>query len=82
MDERTRQLHLAAGRAYGRDATCGRKQDYRSEETAAKAATSMMSKGSKNLEPYPCFWCDGWHIGRTMPEDELERFDVKELDTG
>jgi len=82
MDDRTRRLHLAAGRAYGRDATCGTKVDYKSEETAGKAAAGMMSKGSKDLEPYPCFWCDGWHIGRRMSNEELERFTVQENDTG
>lgn len=73
MDEVTRQLHLDAGRRYGREATCGVKIDYKSEASAQRAATKMMAKGSKELEAYPCAWCDGWHIGRKMSEEELYR---------
>lgn len=74
MDDATHQLHLVAGRAYGREATCGKKVDYKSEESADRAAQSMMRKGSKDLEAYPCYWCQGWHIGRAMTDEERGRF--------
>jgi len=74
MDKDTRMMHLAAGMAYGEDATCGSKIDYRSQESADKAAAAMSAKGSKTLEAYPCFWCSGWHIGRAMTDEERERF--------
>lgn len=67
-------MHFQAGLAYGREATCGKKIDYRSEETAAKAAEHMMAKGSKELEAYPCAWCDGWHIGRSMTSKERQQY--------
>ena len=65
-------MHLDAGRRYGRESTCGKKVDYKSEESAARAAEAMSAKADKPLEPYPCFWCDGWHIGRKMAQAELE----------
>lgn len=71
--------HLKAGEIYGLDATCGglekkkkKKIDYKSRESASKAARAMMRKGSKPLEPYPCFWCGGWHIGREMQYEEYK----------
>jgi hypothetical protein len=76
MDEETRAMHLAAGKAYGRGATCGAKVDYTSEDTAQQAAAAMTAKRSddKTLEAYPCYWCCGWHIGRAMTEPEMARF--------
>jgi hypothetical protein len=73
MDPKTHELHLAAGRAYGRDATCGKKVDYKSESTADRAAQAMnkFAKTRHELEAYPCAWCEGWHIGRAMTQEEL-----------
>lgn len=73
-----RAIHLIAGLAYGYNATCGVKIDYRSAETAAKAATQLMEKNRTSrlrspgypLEAYPCPWCLGWHIGRALTTDE------------
>ena len=70
MDQRTYQMHISAGRAYGQEATCGNKIDYGSEFRADKAAAAMMQKGAKRLEAYPCVWCHGWHIGREMTVQE------------
>lgn len=83
MDEAERKLHLVAGVTYGRTATCGSpekpKIDYKSEETAVKAAASLTAKRAdgKVLEAYPCFWCSGWHIGRKMTDEEREQFQDK-----
>lgn len=74
MDTYLRELHLNAGKKAGRDSACGSKINYKSEETASKSAEAMMRKGSKALEPYPCPWCDGWHIGRKMSIEELESY--------
>jgi hypothetical protein len=43
--------------------SCTRKVRYGHKETAERAVSAMMSKGSKPLEPYPCGYCAGWHIG-------------------
>jgi hypothetical protein len=77
MDDRTRQLHLIAGYAAGVEATCGNKQKHESEEAATKAANSLNRSGKARheVEPYPCAWCHGWHIGRRMSDEELHSFE-------
>jgi hypothetical protein len=80
MSEDEHTLHLLAGLIYGRDATCGPedkpKVDYRSIDSAAKAATAMNNrpKVTKILEEYPCPWCGGWHIGRELDREERQYF--------
>ena len=73
MDFETYKLHITAGRAWGQEATCGRKIDYQSEASAQRAAQAMMESGKadKPLEAYPCAWCAGWHIGRATTLEEL-----------
>lgn len=76
MDERIHAAHIAAGRMYGREATCGNKYNHGSEEKAASAAAALMRSGKARhtVEAYPCAWCDGWHIGRRMTMDEMAAF--------
>jgi hypothetical protein len=76
MDDSTMAMHLAAGRAYGEEATCGRKVNYKTEASADRGAAAMTAKRTdgKVLEAYPCWWCKGWHIGRAMGEDERSEF--------
>jgi hypothetical protein len=82
MDNATRRMHLRAGYAYGRDATCGPpekpKQKYHTEETAADAAVRMSTQYGRDLEHYPCYWCGDWHIGRTMTQEERDQYSVDE----
>lgn len=74
MDLLERKMHLAAGEAYGREATCGPpekpKVDYKSEDSAAQAAVKLSGKYNRDLEGYPCFWCGGWHVGRALTMKE------------
>lgn len=74
MNDHMKEKHLAAGRLAGCDRTCTGKVRYGHEESATKAATAMNKKPTtrKELEPYPCPFCDGWHIGRKMSEEELD----------
>lgn len=74
MHQRIYNTHIKAGLAYGREATCGTKIDYKSEGTAEKSARAMWDKTGKEFDHYPCAWCKGWHIGRAMTEEEIERF--------
>jgi hypothetical protein len=71
-------MHREAGLAYGREATCGSKVDYKSEDSAMRAARAMTLKhestDGKKIEAYPCAWCSGWHVGREMSAEEKERF--------
>lgn len=68
------KMHLLAGEYYGREATCGVKVDYKSEASANKAAVKLTREYQKDLEGYPCFWCNGWHIGRALTEAEKIAF--------
>lgn len=76
MEDEKVQLHLAAGEAYGREATCGTKHNHETEGHAAKATASLNRSGKAHheVEAYPCFWCGGWHVGRKMDEAELAQF--------
>lgn len=82
MNEATRELHLHIGRVYGRVSTCGPpekpKIDYRRFDRARETALTLSTKFGKPMEPYPCYWCHGWHIGRALTMEEIDRF-LKEM---
>jgi len=77
MTQEMQELHREASRVTGRDLACGTKVDYVSESTAARAAVAMNKRMTRVLEPYPCHWCKGWHIGRTMSPDEMREIIAK-----
>jgi hypothetical protein len=54
----------------GANKACVGKIRYQSEAIAVKAANNWNYGGECGhaCEPYPCFWCGGWHIGRRMNE--------------
>lgn len=74
MEAEIARLHLLAGRACGEKATCGNKIRHPDEVAAQKHATALMRKGNARhpVEPYPCCWCDNWHVGREMSIEELK----------
>lgn len=61
MQQEIVELHLAAGKLAGQERTCGKKIDYKSEESATKAASKMNGKPNTRheLEAYPCCFCGG-----------------------
>lgn len=68
MDNQLYKLHLAAGQKAGIERTCGKKVKYSSEERALRAAEEMNNRPTTRniLEPYPCYFCNEWHIGKAM----------------
>lgn len=74
MTEELRQLHLKAGFNCGRELTCRDKIKYKSEEKADKSAKVLSDKYNKEMEAYPCAFCNGWHIGRKMSMEELIKY--------
>lgn len=74
MDNKLFRLRLFAGKVAGRSKTCGKKIKYKSEQTASNAAEFLNSKGKCRgyLEPYPCYFCNSWHIGGKKPLGVLE----------
>ncbi len=76
MDDIEKKMHLAAGLAYGQERTCGKKMDFESEETAVRMAPKLSEKFGHVMEAYPCAFCDGWHVGREMTEEERKTFSL------
>lgn len=72
------KMHLAAGRYYGHQVTCGTKISHDTEELAQKHADSLNRRnvaavlGSEEVphivEAYPCYWCSD----RFPDSDELD----------
>ena len=74
MDQHLHDLHLKAGRVAGQEKTCGKKAAYASEEAATRAAAAhnRWDKRRHDVEPYPCAFCQQWHVGNIMPRSLLE----------
>lgn len=74
MDESLYNLHLEFGKASGIESTCGKKTKFSTEEKAIKAAThhNQWDKRRNDVEPYPCFFCKEWHIGKIIPLEILK----------
>jgi hypothetical protein len=80
MNSEMQELHLKVGKICGQEKTCGKKMNYKNEETATKSAAVMNRKYNNPdhvLEPYPCAFCGGWHIGRMMPKEWMVDFLAK-----
>ena len=76
MDQELYDLHINAGLKAGQKSTCGKKVAYSTEESAERAAAEMNAKPGtrKELEHYPCAFCNQWHIGRKMTLEELRSY--------
>lgn len=74
MEQELHQLHLIAGQKAGQEKTCGKKIKHATEEAAKVAAASHNKwEGRRHdVEPYPCFFCNQWHIGNIMPLEVLK----------
>jgi Fe-S-cluster containining protein len=57
----------------GKENSCSGKIRYTHFARAMEATEEVKRRGD-NKEPYPCPWCHGWHIGRRMSPQELQRF--------
>ncbi len=74
MSVAEQRMHLLAALVYGRAASCGEKVNYRHEARAVQVAADMTVRRGRELEAYPCYWCAGWHVGRTMTPTERGYF--------
>lgn len=75
MDAQEFAMHLAAGKHYGQASACGAKIRHGSEERAASAARVLNGRHLPHkVEAYPCYWCNDWHVGREMTEEERSLF--------
>jgi hypothetical protein len=73
MNPVVRKAHLEAATRSGEARSCGTKIRYGTiaEATTAAYRVTEMNAGSKELEPYPCPWCNGYHVGRAYSDAEL-----------
>ncbi len=76
MDAEIAKLHIAAGLKSGQEKTCGKKTAFADEASAQKAAGAhnRWEKRRHDVEPYPCAFCQKWHIGGIMPIEVLRSF--------
>lgn len=73
MNKELYDLHLKAGLKAGLEKTCGKKNKYSSFNSAVKAADSHNKWKDRrhDVEPYPCAFCQLWHVGNIMPIEIL-----------
>lgn len=73
MDANKYELHIQAGKICGEEKTCGKKNAFNNEEAAQKASNHHNKWEGRNhdVEPYPCAFCNKWHIGNIMSEQVL-----------
>jgi len=69
-------LHYDAALKAGKEASCGKKHRYGTYETALVGSLRLNSSPNARhqVEPYPCPFCGGWHIGNVMTEEDLRRY--------
>ena len=75
MDKKTYDLHLLVGKLSGVEKTCGKKIRFETLESAQKGSDShnKWEKRKHDVEPYPCFFCNQYHIGGIMKQEILEK---------
>jgi len=80
MNKAEAQMHLRAAAAAGQGKSCGAKNKYGTEKAAQIAAfrrnrhPSRQVPGAVMQEPYPCPFCDRWHVGDAMTKTERKRW--------
>jgi hypothetical protein len=68
MKEKIYNLHIESSKIVGREKACGKKQAYPSEEVASERAFAYNAWKNRrhDVEAYPCYFCNMWHIGKIM----------------
>jgi hypothetical protein len=70
---RERRMHCLAGLVRGRADTCTGKVDHLSglaAEDYVRHAPVLPVEPYLRAEPYPCVWCNGWHVDRALEAGE------------
>jgi len=79
MNSENMKLYLLAGKIIGKSKNCGKKIKYKSEGNAERASMFLSRSGGHcKLGPYPCYFCDCWHIGIKRSKCELQDIIEKE----
>ena len=74
MESDVYELHLEVGKMSGESQTCGTKVQHNGIYQAEKAAAAhnQWDKRKHDVQAYPCFFCDHWHVGGIMTIEELK----------
>lgn len=56
-----------------RSRKCGGKVPYTAQHIARNAATALGWKGRGGLTPYPCPYCEHWHVGHDRKERTMQK---------
>lgn len=66
------KIHRHTALIAGIEKAHGVKHQYPNHETAIRGAAALNKspKRRNEVEPYPCPFCDTWHIGRLMDVDD------------
>jgi len=51
--------------------SCKTKVQYRSKREAFNKMKKEETHGIKNIKVYKCKFCDGWHIGHSVPSKSV-----------
>ena len=73
MDQNEYNLQLKIAILCGEKNSCGTKINYKSEATSVKKALEINMKKGRNLEAYPCPFCNGWHLGSKKTKEDIDK---------
>jgi len=73
MSNRNWDEHLAAAKRFGKTSSCTNKVKYKTFGSASQAAVFASKKYNNTKSPYPCPFCNKWHVGRKLSDNELRR---------
>ena len=67
-------IALSGWKIVGEQKSCGKKVKYPTEDKAVQAsiAHNKWKERKSDVEPYPCAFCEQWHIGGIMPIELLQ----------
>lgn len=74
LSEEEHERQKKAAYILGATRSCNVKVKYDTEEQAHKAAMRKSKKWGAKLEAYPCPFCNSYHFGRMMSEEEIDKY--------
>ncbi len=83
MNAREFWLRTTVAFASGLDRACGDKYRYRTYALAEEAARAVSGKPENKyypVDPYPCPWCRGYHIGKLVSKEGQQELARKLLE--
>lgn len=75
MNEELATKRAIVAKFCGKEKSCGNKirHDFFHQASAHAHGHNKAKKMQKKVEPYPCYYCNGWHVGGLFGKEEFER---------